>query len=186
MEFWQTWEIDNPEDIEIVESFLEVKIKKLSSTEFTLNDIDLVVYDFDGVMTDNSAMVDENGKESVRINRADGLAISLFRKKGIHQIILSTESNSVVQRRAEKLKIENYNNIENKKDFLLSFVKDLKVSLNKVLYLGNDINDLEAMKIVGIPVCPNDAFPEIKTISKIVLDRDGGHGVVRNLYDLLK
>jgi 3-deoxy-D-manno-octulosonate 8-phosphate phosphatase (KDO 8-P phosphatase) len=151
-----------------------------------LKDIDLVVYDFDGVMTDNTAFVDEDGKESVRVNRGDGLAVSLFRKKGIRQIILSTETNSVVQRRAEKLKIENYNNVENKKDFLLTFVKDHKVSLNKVLYLGNDINDLEAMKIVGIPVCPNDAFPEIKAISKIVLEKDGGFGVVRNLYDLLK
>jgi len=186
MEFWQSLKIDSPEDIEIVETFLDAKIKHPAGPKIYLKEIELIIYDFDGVMTDNTAIIDENGKESVRINRGDGLAISYFKKAGIKQLILSTEKNKVVQKRAEKLQIEYFNNIEDKKQFLLDFVKDHNVFLKKVLYLGNDINDLEPMRIVGIPVCPKDAFPEIKEISKIVLEKDGGHGVIRNLYELLK
>jgi YrbI family 3-deoxy-D-manno-octulosonate 8-phosphate phosphatase len=186
MEFWQTWKIDNSEDIKIVESLMYTKIIHSSSPKISLNEIELIVYDFDGVMTDNTAIVDENGKESVRINRSDGLAISYFKKAGKNQLIISTEKNRVIQKRAEKLQIDYFNNIENKKDFLLDYVKGHKISLKEVLYLGNDINDLEAMKIVGFSVCPNDAFPEIKSISKIVLEKGGGQGVIRNLYELLK
>ena len=186
MEFWQTLKIDRPDDIEIVETFLNAKIKHTIAPKIYLHEIELIIYDFDGVMTDNTVIIDENGKESVRVNRGDGLAISYFRKAGIKQLILSTEKNKVVQKRAEKLQIEYFNNIEDKKQFLLDFVKGHNVFLNKVLYLGNDINDLEPMRIVGIPVCPNDAFPVIKAISKIILEKDGGHGVIRNLYEVLK
>lgn len=186
MEFWQIWGMDNPCDIEIVESFMKFKLKNKYVPEISLKDIDLIVYDFDGVMTDNTAFVDEDGNESVRVNRADGLAISYFKKKGINQLILSTEKNKVVQKRAEKLQIDCFNNIDNKKDFLLGYAKDHNVSLNKVLYLGNDINDLESMLLIGIPVCPKDAVSEIISISKLVLEKNGGHGVIRNLYEYLK
>ena len=79
------------------------------------NKIDIIIYDFDGVMTNNKVYVDQNGNETVQVNRADGLGISEIKKLGIEQIIISTEKNPVVVKRAEKLGISCMQGIENKK-----------------------------------------------------------------------
>jgi len=149
------------------------------------NDIDLVVYDFDGVMTDNRAIVLQDGKEAVIVNRADGLGVDYLRNADIPQIILSTESNPVVRARANKLKLEVIHNCSDKKEVLLRISKEREVHLSKVIYVGNDLNDLKAMKIVGYPVAPADAHPEIIAIAKLVTKAKGGEGVVRELADIL-
>lgn len=144
-------------------------------------DIELIVYDFDGVLTDNRVILSEDGLESVIVNRADGLAIGIIKKLGIKQIILSTEMNRVVETRARKLDIPVIKGIDNKKEILISYCKDNNVQFENVVYIGNDINDLDAMKMIGYPICPVDACNEIKGISKIILDVSGGAGVVRDL-----
>lgn len=146
-----------------------------------IKDIELIIYDFDGVLTDNRIVLREDGLESVIVNRADGLAIGIIKKLGIKQIIFSTETNRVVETRARKLDIPVIKGIGNKKGILISYCKDIKVQFKNVAYIGNDINDLEAMKIIGYPICPIDACKEIKDISKIILDVSGGAGVVRDL-----
>ena len=85
--------------------------------------IQLIVYDFDGVMTNNKVMIDENGNEFVQVNRADGLAISVIKEIGIDQIIISSEMNNVVSKRAEKLNITCLQGISNKKDSLIDYCK---------------------------------------------------------------
>jgi 3-deoxy-D-manno-octulosonate 8-phosphate phosphatase (KDO 8-P phosphatase) len=150
---------------------------------FKKRDIDLIVYDFDGVMTDNKVVVDENGKESVIVNRGDGLAIAIIKSWEIPQIIMSTETNEVVQKRAQKLKIPCLNSITDKRTTLSKYLKTNTINSEKVIYIGNDINDLEAMEIVGYPITPFDAAPEVKKIAYKVLSTKGGDGVIRELID---
>ena len=147
--------------------------------------IELIVYDFDGVMTDNRVLVFQDGHEAVMCNRADGLGIGMIRDLGIPQIIISTESNPVVQARAEKVHLDVLQNISDKKAALRQYCDQFKYNLSNVLFVGNDINDLEAMEIAGIPVCPSDAHDRIRNISKIVLNAKGGAGVIRELADML-
>ena len=149
------------------------------------NNIDLFIYDFDGVMTNNCAIVFQDGTEAFMVNRADGLGVDYIRRAGISQMILSTESNPVVQARAKKLNIEVIQNCDNKKEALQKICKDKGLDLSKVVFVGNDLNDLEAMKIVGYPVAPADAHPFVLEIATLVTKAKGGEGVIRELYDII-
>jgi 3-deoxy-D-manno-octulosonate 8-phosphate phosphatase (KDO 8-P phosphatase) len=159
---------------------------KNSGVKSNVNQIKLIVYDFDGVMTNNKAIVDQFGNESVIVNRSDGLAISFIKKLDIKQIILSTETNMVVQKRAEKLGLFCLNGIEDKLSTLCTYLTKINVPLEAVMYVGNDLNDLVAMKNVGVAVAPNDAYKEIKEIAHIVTNAKGGEGVIRELFDIIK
>lgn len=149
------------------------------------NKIKLIVYDFDGVMTDNRVMVDQNGIESVIVNRGDGYGVGGIRKLGLRQIILSTEKNPVVARRAEKLKLEVIHDVLDKKSILDSFLKENGYSKEEVMYIGNDLNDIEAMSLAGIVGAPKDAEPEILEIADWISTKNGGYGVIRELYRIL-
>lgn len=150
-----------------------------------LPEIKLVIYDFDGVMTDNRVVVDQDGRESVTVNRADGLAVGLIRQMGIEQMILSTERNAVVQRRAEKLGIPCLNNLKDKKKALEEHLRRSGINRENVAYIGNDINDQAVMEFVGFPVAPADAAPAVKRTARIVTRARGGEGVVREFLDIL-
>jgi len=146
----------------------------------------LFVYDFDGVMTDNTAILNEEGIESVVINRSDGLAVRYFYNLGIQQLILTTETSAVVNHRAKKLQIPIISGSENKKEALTLYCQKNSIPLKNVLYIGNDLNDLEVMKCVGYPLCPSDAYPEIKAIAKWIIPVAGGKGVIRYLLEKFK
>ena len=156
-----------------------------SKFSFRPKDIDLVVYDFDGVMTDNRVIIFQNGTEAVVVNRADGLGVDLIRSLKIPQLILSTETNPVVKARAAKLSLELIASCNSKKDALMNFCEQNSYDLQKVVFVGNDVNDLEVMKIVGFPVAPSDAYPEIKSIAKLVTKAKGGEGIIRELWDYI-
>ena len=151
----------------------------------TIPKLVLIVYDFDGVMTDNRIYMDENGKETVQINRGDGLGVSEIKKMDIQQIIISTERNPVVSARAKKLDIPCLQGIDNKKAALIDYCNKNDIDLKKVAFVGNDINDKEVMKAAGAAFCPSDAHDNIKAISDYILKAKGGHGVVRELFDLI-
>lgn len=152
----------------------------------TLNNIELIVYDFDGVMTDNHLFLDENGKELVRVSRADGLGVSEIKKLNIKQIILSTETNTVVSMRAKKLGIPCIQGVDNKKEKLYEYINVRKINLFNVIFVGNDLNDLEVMRTVGYKICPADAHQDIIDIADLVLKTKGGQGITRELLELLK
>ena len=149
-----------------------------------MTSLKLIVYDFDGVMTDNKLYIDQNGNEMVKVSRADGLGISEIQKLGIQQIIISTETNPVVRARAKKLGLHCLQGVNNKAKDLTDYCKK-KISLDEVAYVGNDINDLEVMKLVGITFCPADAHVSIKEISQYILESKGGEGVSREILDQL-
>lgn len=184
MEYWKSFEIDKIKDIEICEYFMRNKILKRQS-RINIKDIQLIVYDFDGVMTDNKVIIFEDGKEAIVANRSDGLGVEVLKKMGISQIILSTKSNDVVRARAKKLNLSVIYACEDKKRTLIEYCKKKGYNLSKVVYVGNDINDLEAMKIVGYPIAPANAHIEIKKIAKIVTRARGGDGVIREVVDLI-
>jgi 3-deoxy-D-manno-octulosonate 8-phosphate phosphatase (KDO 8-P phosphatase) len=148
-------------------------------------DIEAIVFDFDGIFTDNKVMVTEDGKESVACNRADGLGIKILQAKNIPLLILSTETNPVVAVRAQKLGLDAWSGIEDKKEALLTFCRDKGIRIQKVMYVGNDLNDYEAMKIAGYPVAPQDAHPGIRRIAKFIIGKKGGEGVVKALAENL-
>jgi len=150
-----------------------------------IKDIKYFFYDFDGVMTNNKVFIDENGNEMVEVNRSDGLGIAEIKKLGIKQIILSTETNPVVSRRAEKLGIKCMQGIENKKEALTEYCMKHNIQLMDVAFVGNDINDKEVMEIAGVTFCPSDAHKSIITISDHILNTKGGDGVIRELLDLI-
>jgi YrbI family 3-deoxy-D-manno-octulosonate 8-phosphate phosphatase len=149
-----------------------------------LASIKCIAYDFDGVMTDNRCLVDENGKEAVFINRSDGYAIARFKELGIEQVIISTEKNPVVAARARKLGIEVYHGLDEKTETIKDYCLNNNLELEDVLYLGNDLNDLGVFSIVGLTGAPNDAEEEIIAVANWVSKRKGGYGVIRELYSL--
>lgn len=157
-----------------------------NNIRISAKDIDLIVYDFDGVFTDNKVIVFEDGREAVICSRADGLAVAEIKMSGIPQIILSTEQNKVVQARAKKLKIKVIQRVNDKKSMLLSYCLKNNYNLKRVVYIGNDLNDYEAMKMVGYPMAPIDAHRRIKMIAKILINKEGGNGIARQLCGILK
>ena len=157
----------------------------MDNLDLSPKNIELIVYDFDGVMTDNRALIFEDGTEAVFVNRGDGLAIAKIKEFDIPQVIISTERNSIVSKRAEKLKIPLYQNIGDKLTCLKEVIEDHQVSPQNTIYVGNDTNDLEAMKFVGWPIAPEDAHKEIKALATFITDSPGGNGVIREILDLL-
>ncbi len=148
--------------------------------------IQLIVFDFDGVMTDNRVIVSETGQESVVVNRADGLGVKILREQGFSMLILSTEMNGVVAARGRKLQIPVLQNVSDKAKALVEYCSERNIDMHGVMFVGNDINDLVAMKLVGIRVVPADAHPSVKGFAHIILSSPGGGGVVRELADLLE
>ncbi|WP_312353847.1 KdsC family phosphatase [Aminipila sp.] len=142
----------------------------------------LIVYDFDGVMTDNRVILNEDGSESVIVSRADGYAVNCIKGLNIRQIILSTEKNSIVACRAKKLGIPVIHGVEDKKAVLFKYCEEHNIPLQGVLFVGNDLNDIEVMKSVGVSACPLDAEEEIQRIAHWVIPKKGGFGVIRELY----
>lgn len=151
----------------------------------SIKDIQLIVYDFDGVMTDNRVIVFQDGSEAVVVNRADGLGVDRLRAKGISQLILSTEINPVVKARAAKLGLEVIASCKDKKIALKEYCDQNNYNLQKVVYVGNDLNDLEIMKIVGFSIAPADAHPKIKVVVKLITTTKGGEGVIREIAQII-
>lgn len=143
----------------------------------------VLVTDFDGVHTDDTATVDTEGRESVRVSREDGMGVSRLRRAGIPMLILSTELNPVVARRAEKLQVPVLHGIEDKTAALESWAAENGIALADIAYVGNDVNDLAALDIVGWPIAVASAHPAVRAAARVVLTRRGGEGAVREVAE---
>jgi YrbI family 3-deoxy-D-manno-octulosonate 8-phosphate phosphatase len=180
MGYWTAFQLDEPEDGELLEWIL-------ARPEFAPpvawpERLDLVVFDFDGVMTDNTVVVSEDG-EAVVANRGDGLGIEMMRDAGVPMLVLSKERNPVVRARCEKLRIECVQGIDDKPAELERILGDRGADAVNVAYVGNDVNDLGCMELVGLPVAVADAEPPVRAAARLVLSRRGGAGAVREFCD---
>ncbi len=157
--------------------------------------IHTIAFDFDGVFTNNKVWIDQEGRELVACDRADGLAFDLirsFRKKekwDVDLFILSKETNPVVLARARKLKLDCQHSIDNKLSFMENYLREKFPSSSNpfagLIYLGNDLNDLPLMRRAGYSVAPKDAHPLVKKVASIVLDKKGGEGFIRSFIERL-
>ena len=156
-------------------------------------EVHTIVFDFDGVFTDNSVWVDADGRESVCCDRADGLAIDLLRaaqRRGslnAEAFILSTEANPVVQARAAKLRLACHQGVGDKLAFLAEYLEGRfpgeEDPFGGVVFLGNDLNDLATLRRVGWSVAPSDAHPRVRETVDVVLDEQGGRSFVRGFVE---
>lgn len=178
----RTWEIDSPDDLQIAAALMALR-----HGEGILPDIvAAVIFDFDGVMTDNAVYVSEDGKESVRCDRGDGWGISRLQEAGIRTAVMSTEANGVVRARCRKLGLECFHHLGDRKiDKLRSWTAANGLDIRQVVYIGNDENDVQCLLSAGLGVAPADAHPSAKTVADMILNSCGGHGAVRELCDLI-
>ncbi len=148
-----------------------------------LERVRLAVFDFDGVFTDNRVWVNERGEEALAFSRSDGLGLRRLDEVGVPYLILSMESNPIVGARAEKLQARCVQGVKDKLPVLREHAAGAGVPLEETAYLGNDVNDAECLRAVGVPVVPGDAWPEVKPFARWVLSRGGGSGCVREFCD---
>ena len=148
-------------------------------------EIKAVVFDFDGVFTDNTVIVDQNGIESVKCWRSDGLGLDRLRIIGIKLLIISTEINPVVSTRAKKLKLECIQGVNDKSAAISEWALFNNIQLHDIAFIGNDINDIAAFIKVGFPIGVADSYEEIKPYVKFVTSKSGGYGAVREICDLI-
>ncbi|MEI8132525.1 MAG: acylneuraminate cytidylyltransferase [Leptolinea sp.] len=147
--------------------------------------IDLVVFDFDGVITDNRVWVDENGFERVAANRSDSLGVRYLLQAGVEMIIISAEVNKVVSARAKKMGIPAMHGINDKVTTLRNLIEERHILAENVIFVGNDTNDLECFNLVGYAVAVGDSQPAVKRAADLVLSQFGGRGAVREFCDLI-
>lgn len=159
------------ENIEIIE-----KIKRIK----------LLVMDVDGTLTPCTVYYSRDGEEMKRFSLRDGMGIELLHKAGLRTAILTSENSPIVISRATKLKIGSVVvGSRNKTRSLEELSKNLQIPLESLAYIGDDVNDLHAMKIVGLAVCPADAVESVKEVSHIVLEKKGGKGAVREISEII-
>ena len=143
----------------------------------------LVVFDFDGVFTDNTVWTDSAGNESVRCWRGDGLGLHRLRDLAIPAWVLSSETDPVVTRRCTKLGVPVRQGLADKREALLEVAADAGVTVDDVAYVGNDINDADCLRVVGVPIVVFDAHPDVLDLARYRTRTPGGFGAVREVCD---
>jgi len=174
-------EIDTHDDLAIARALAA----GFDSTQGTEIDVDAVVTDFDGVHTDDRALVLQDGTEGVVVSRSDGAGVARLLAAGIPLLILSVEKNPVVAARAKKLGVEVLHGVGDKAAVLKTWLAEQRLDPARVAYVGNDLRDLDAMAMVGWPIAVGDAHPAVRQAARLVLTRSGGDGAVREVTDLV-
>ncbi len=172
-------EIDEPSDLE--RARLLAPLADAAPGAPGRADLDAIVLDFDGTQTDDSVQVASDGTEQVRVHRGDGLGIAALRRAGIPVLILSSETNPVVRARARKLGVPVLHGVDDKATVLREWCGRESVQPSRVLYAGNDVNDLGCFALVGWPVAVASAHPVVRERARLVTSVPGGHGAVREI-----
>jgi N-acylneuraminate cytidylyltransferase len=155
--------------------------KKLKKQELPI----LIFTDFDGCLTDDRVWLNQDGEEFVAANRKDGLAINRLKELGIKVVITSTETNKVVTTRATKLGIEVLQGLSNKVDAIESYLAKNTLTWKDSWYIGNDVNDLGAIRKAKLSICPSDAVKSVKKEVDLKLKTKGGYGVLAEIVTLI-
>ena len=150
-----------------------------------LSKVRFIAFDFDGVFTDNTVYVTQDGVETVRCWRSDGLGLARLQSVGVQAHIISTEANPVVVARAKKLNLPCWQGVKDKAAQILATCNQLEIDPQHTMFVGNDINDIPAFQSIGIPVAVADAYPEIYPYILYRTQKPGGYGAVREICDLV-
>jgi 3-deoxy-D-manno-octulosonate 8-phosphate phosphatase (KDO 8-P phosphatase) len=149
-----------------------------------MNDITTFIFDVDGVLTDGSVFVSNEGEMLRTMNIRDGYAMKAAIESGYNVCIISGGSNEGVRVRLQNLGITDIHlGTPDKVKTLKEYTDIYRINPEQVLYMGDDIPDYHVMKLVGLPTCPQDASPEIKTISRYISHKNGGKGAVRDVIE---
>lgn len=184
MDYWSSFQLDTSEHIELIEWIM--RRPKYQPPIPWPPRVELVVFDFDGVMTDNTVIVGYDGAEAVICHRGDGWGIARLREIGIPMLVLSTESNPVVAARCAKLQIPCHQGVGDKVAYLTHYLHEHNIPTAHVIYIGNDVNDLGCLQLVGLPVAVADAHPQVLGLARWILGQPGGHGAVREFCERLQ
>jgi YrbI family 3-deoxy-D-manno-octulosonate 8-phosphate phosphatase len=174
-------EIDDPHDLARARALAPVLDAPRPGALPTREDIDAVVLDFDGTQTDDRVLVDSDGRELVAVHRGDGLGIAALRRAGLNLLILSTEENPVVAARARKLRVPVLHGIDRKDLALKQWCEEQGIAPERVLYVGNDVNDLPCFGLVGWPVAVAGAHDVVRGAARAVTSTPGGNGAIREI-----
>ena len=155
----------------------------MAIADHDLSGVRLLVLDFDGVLTDNRVLVDQDGREAVFCHRGDGWGIAQLKKTDVDVLVLSTEKNPVVEARCRKLTVPCIQGCDDKLTRLQQLAQKRNLLPGDIAYVGNDVNDLECLQWVGMPIAVADAVPEVLSAVQLVTSRDGGFGAVREVCD---
>jgi N-acylneuraminate cytidylyltransferase len=178
-------EIDTPDDLHMARLRAAVLEEQERIDGLPVIDVDAVVTDFDGVHTDDRMYLAQDGQESVQVSREDGMGVSLARAAGIRMLILSTEVNPVVAARAAKLQVPVIHGQSDKAQALKEWLAAEGLDPDRVAYVGNDVNDLGCLRMVGWPIAVANAHPHVQAVARLKLTRSGGSGAVRELCELV-
>jgi YrbI family 3-deoxy-D-manno-octulosonate 8-phosphate phosphatase len=174
-------EIDEPGDMIRARALAPIYDADRAGALPTLDDIDAVVLDFDGTQTDDTVLIDSEGKETVAVHRGDGLGIAALRSAGLPVLILSTETNPVVAARARKLRVPVLHGIDRKDLALKQWCEEQGITPERVLYVGNDVNDLPCFELVGWPTAVANAHDVVRASARSITATPGGHGAIREI-----
>ena len=148
--------------------------------------IKLAAFDIDGVMTDGSLIYLPDGSQAKAFNAKDGLGLTMLNKAGIKTAIITAKESGAVSQRAKTLGITKlFMNQKNKMSALDEICREFSLGYDEILYMGDDLPDIEVLKSVGLSVCPQDAVDEVKEICNIITQKSGGKGAVREICDFL-
>ena len=178
-------EIDSVDDLHMARLRAAVLEEQERIDGLPVIDVDALVTDFDGVHTDDRVYLTQEGVESVQVSREDGMGVSRARRAGVKLLILSTEVNPVVAARAAKLKVPVMHGQADKAQALKEWIAAEGLDPNRVAYVGNDVNDLGCLRMVGWPIAVANAHPEVEALARLKLTRRGGSGAVRELCELV-
>ncbi|WP_030679295.1 acylneuraminate cytidylyltransferase [Streptomyces rimosus] len=178
-------EVDDPHDLARARALAPLLDTARPGALPTRDDIDAVVLDFDGTQTDDRVLVDSDGREIVAVHRGDGLGIAALRKAELKLLILSTEVNPVVAARANKLRLPVLHGIDRKDLALKQWCEEQGIAPERVLYVGNDVNDLPCFGLVGWPVAVASAHDVVRGAARAVTSTPGGSGAIREIASWL-
>ncbi|MET9447886.1 N-acylneuraminate cytidylyltransferase [Streptomyces cinerochromogenes] len=174
-------EIDDPHDLARARALAPLFDADRPGSLPAYDDIDAVVLDFDGTQTDDRVLIDSDGREFVAVHRGDGLGIAALRRSGLKLLVLSTEQNPVVAARARKLQIPVLHGIDRKDLALKQWCEEQGIAPERVLYVGNDVNDLPCFALVGWPVAVASAHDVVRGAARAVTTVPGGDGAIREI-----
>ena len=142
--------------------------------------------DFDGCLTDDRVWLNQDGEEFVATNRKDGLAVKRLKNLGIQVVITSTETNKVVSARGNKMGVEVLQGLSDKAESIEQYLELKNLTWEDIWYIGNDVNDIQAIRKAKLSICPSDAVKAVKKEVNLKLKTKGGYGVLSELATLLE